>query len=165
MTNRMDKTHKTYCLIGGGIGLFSAVSVACVVGSPLPVLRLLGAAGVLPPLWLMEILWLGMYALAGVSAGYLFACPPGGGEGEALRWRGMTFLIFEVTFSFAWYSLLFGSLLLLPSWICLLLSIASGVVGAVTWLPVCKPAAGIAAGVALGQLSLWITQLAVILHN
>jgi hypothetical protein len=49
----------------------------------------------------MVLLWLGVYALAGASAGYLFACPPMGGEGEGKRWRGMTFLVLSVTFSFA----------------------------------------------------------------
>ncbi len=165
MTNRMGKTHKTYCLIGGGIGLISAVSVACAAGSPLPVLRLLGAGAVLPPLWFMALLWLAAYALAGASAGYFFACPPMGGEGEGRRWRGMTFLVLAVTFSFAWYSLFFGSFLLLPSWLCLLLSIASGAVCVLTWLPVCKTAAWMAAGVTLWCLYVWVSQTVVILHN
>ena len=88
-----------------------------------------------------------------------------GGEGEGKRWRGMTFLVLEVTFSFAWYSLFFGSFLLLPSWLCLLLSIASGAVCVLTWLPVCKAAAWMVAGVTLWCLYLWVSQTVVILHN
>jgi hypothetical protein len=92
----------------------------------LPILHLLGADALLPPLWIMGLLWLTGYVLLGAAAGYAFACSTGGPYGEASLWRGLTFLVAEVTFSFAWYSLSFGSFLLFPAWICLLLGVAAG---------------------------------------
>ena len=78
MTNRIGKVHKTYVLIGGGMGVLSGIAVAVTVGSPLPVLRLWGADVLLPPLWILGILWLAGYALLGGAAGYAWGCPGGG---------------------------------------------------------------------------------------
>ena len=165
LTKDMGKTHKTCALIGACAGLAAAVCLRLTVGSPLPILRLLGADTLLPPLWLVGILWLLSYALAGASVGYILACRPGGGDCDALRWRGITFLILAVTFSFAWYSLLFSSFLLLPSWICLLLAAASALLCTLSWRSVNLLPTVAAGGLALWHLLLVLTQLMVILHN
>ena len=102
MTKRIGKIHKTYALIGGGTGFVGGICLTAAVGSPLPILRLLGADALLPPLWIMGLLWLTGYVLLGAAAGYAFACSTGGPYGEASLWRGLTFLVAEVTFSFAW---------------------------------------------------------------
>lgn len=165
MTGSFGKIHKTYALVGACSGLAAAVFLRLTVGSPLPILRLLGAEALLPPLWLVGILWLLSYALAGASVGYILACRAGGGDRDALRWRGITFLVLAVTLSFAWYSLLFSSFLLLPSWICLLLATASACLCTLSWRSV-DPLATIAAGgLTLWLLLLALTQLMVILHN
>ncbi len=165
MTKHFGKFHKTYTLIGGGAGLLTAVSLRATVGSPLPVLRLLDAGAILPPLWIMGLLWIAAYAVAGGAAGYILACGSGGSHGDSLRWRGMTFLVVEVTFSYAWYSLLFGSFLPFPAWICLALAVAAGGLCAISWMPVQKLSALASAGVTLWLLCLLLTHLAVILHN
>ena len=165
MTGSFGKIHKTYALVGACSGLAAAVFLRLTVGSPLPILRLLGAEALLPPLWLVGILWLLSYALAGVSVGYILACRAGGGDRDALRWRGITFLILAVTLSFAWYSLLFSSFLLLPSWICLLLATSSALLCTLSWRMVDPLATVAAGGLALWLLLLALTQLMVTLHN
>lgn len=165
MTGSFGKIHKTYALIGACSGLAAAVCLRLTVGSPLPILRLLGADALLPPLWLVGVLWLLSYALAGASVGYILACRAGGGDRDALRWRGITFLILAVTLSFAWYSLLFSSFLLLPSWICLLLAAASALLCTLSWRSVELRAAVVSGGLTLWLLLLVLTQLMVILHN
>ena len=165
MTGSFGKFHKTCVLIGACAGLAAAVCLRLTVGSSLPILRLLGADTLLPPLWLMGILWLLSYALAGASVGYILACRAGGGDRDALRWRGITFLVLAVTLSFAWYSLLFSSFLLLPSWICLLLSVVSALLCTLFWRSVELRAAVVSGGLTLWLLLLALTQLMVILHN
>ncbi len=165
MTGSFGKIHKTYALIGACSGLAAAVFLRLTVGSPLPILRLLGADALLPPLWLVGILWLLSYALAGASVGYILACRAGGGDRDALRWRGITFMILAVTLSFAWYSLLFSSFLLLPSWICLLLATASACLCTLSWRSVNLLPTVVVGGLALWLLLLALTQLMVILHN
>ena len=165
MTNSFGKIHKTYALIGGGTGLFMAVFVAATVGNPLPILRLLGADLFLPPLWLAGLLWLAGYALSGAAAGWALACSAGGPSRETAVWRGLTFLVAEVTFSFAWYRLLFGSFLLLPAWLCLAAGVAAGVVCFLSWISVHPLPAWLCGGVTAWLFCLLLCHVAVILHN
>jgi tryptophan-rich sensory protein len=165
MTNSFGKIHKTYALIGGGAGLLMAVFVAATVGNPLPVLRLLGADVFLPPLWLTGLLWLAGYILLGAAAGCALACPTGGPYRETPLWRGLTFLVVEITFSFAWYRLLFGSFLLLPAWLCLAAGVAAGVVCFLSWISVHPLPAWLCGGVTAWLFCLLLCHVAVILHN
>ena len=165
MTKRIGKIHKTYALIGGGTGFAGGICLTAAVGSPLPILRLLGADALLPPLWIMGLLWLAGYVLLGAAAGYALACSTGGPYGEAPLWRGLTFLVAEVTFSFAWYSLSFGSFLLFPAWICLLLGVAAGVTCLLSWYALYRLPAYVCGGVTLWLLCMAIYHVVVILHN
>ena len=165
LTNRMGRIHKTSILIGGGAGILLALFPRWVVGNPLPILRLLRAEALMPPLWLMGLLWLAVYGLLGAAAGYTLACPRHGGTRDALCWRGMTFLVVEVTFSLAWYSLSFGAFLLLPSWLCLLGAVAAGGLCVLSWFSVYRLSAAVALAGVIWHLALLLLQLSVILHN
>ncbi len=165
LTNRISKIHKTYVLIGGGVGILLALFPLWIVGNPLPVLYLLKADTLLPPLWLMGLLWLGVYAFLGIAAGYALACPNRSGTWNALCWRGMTFLVVEVTFSLSWYSLLFGSFLLFPAWLCLFGAVGAGGLCALSWSRFHKLPAVLSLAGALWHLWLLLLQFSVILHN
>ncbi len=163
MKKRGRDVQKRYVLLGGGVGLAAALCLSAAVGSPLPVLRLLNAPALLPPLWFMGLLWLGALTLTGIAAGYALSCPTEGGERETARWRGMTLLVLQVTFSFAWYSLLFGSFLLLPSWVCLLLAVGAGGLCALVWIGTHRLPGLAVAAVTLWLLLLFLLQLALML--
>ena len=165
LTKRIGKIHKTYVLIGGCGGIFGGIAVAATVGSPLPVLRLLGAGEILPPLWLMGLIWLAGYGLLGAAVGLVLGGSSGNPCRDAPAWRGLTFLTVEVTFSFAWYSLSFGSFLLLPAWICLVLGVAAGTACTASWFRVHRMSAIICIGVTLWFVYLVLCHLVVILHN
>lgn len=163
MRKRRGYDPKPGVMTGGGVGLAAALCLAAAVGSPLPVLRLLNAPALLPPLWIMGLLWLGALTLAGIATGYALACPTEGGERETARWRGMTLLVLQVTFAFAWYSLLFGSFLLLPSWVCLLAAVGAGGLCAWAWGGTYRLSALAIAAVTLWLLLLSLLQLALML--
>lgn len=165
LTNRIGNIHKTSWLLGGGAGILLALLPLWFVGKPLLILYLLRADTLLPPLWLMGLLWLGVYALLGGAAGGALACRGHGCHADALLWRGMTFLVVAITFSLAWYSLLFGSFLLLPSWLCLGGAAVSGVLCALSWLPVYRISAVLSLAGVLWHGWLLFIQLSVILHN
>ena len=152
-------------LIGGGLTLAAALLMGLSVGSALPAIHALRAEAILPPVWLMSLLWLSSFALLGGALGYLLSCPSGGALREARLWRGATFLVLTVTLALVWYSLLFGKLLLLPSWLCLLLAAAASLTCALSWWPISRGAALIAGGCSLWQLSLFFWQFAIIIHN
>lgn len=165
LTNRIGNIHKTSWLLGGGAGILLALLPLWFAGKPLPILYLLGADTLLPPLWLMGLLWLGVYALLGAAAVLALACQSRGSHADALLWRGMTFLVVEITFSLAWYSLLFGSFLLLPSWLCLVGAAVSGTLCLLSWLPLRNLSALLSLAGILWHIWLLLLQLAVILHN
>ena len=130
---RMGSLQRTGMLAGGGVGLLAGLALRGAAGSPLPVLRLLGADALLPPLWLLGLLWLAGYALAGGAAGCLAACPVRGGQREAALWRGGTFLALAVGLSFCWYSCLFASFLFFLSWLCLLAAAGLAFLCTLSW--------------------------------
>ena len=74
MTNHMGRAHKACALVGGGLGLAGSIATASAVGSPLPVLHVLGADVILPPIWFLGLLWLAGYGLLGAGAGFVLAC-------------------------------------------------------------------------------------------
>ena len=151
-------------LIGGGVALIAALLTRLTVGSPLAVAHKLEVFLILPPLWLMSLLWLFSFLLMGAAAGHLLASPMGSAKREAYLWRGSTFMVLAVVFSLVWYTLLFGKLFLLPSWICLLLSAAAAFACALSWRQVARGAAAAALGFALWQITLFLLQFAVLLH-
>ncbi len=160
----MGSLQRTGVLAGSGLGLAAGIALRGAAGSPLPVLRLLGANALLPPLWLMGLFWLAGYILVGGAAGYLASCPMRGGRREAYLWRGGTFLALAIGMSFCWYSCLFASFLLLISWLCLLASVCFALLCALSWWRLnrlCALSVGFVGG---WFLCLSLLQLAVLLQ-
>ena len=142
----------------------AGIALPGAAGSPLPVLRLLGADALLPPLWLVGFFWLTAYVLVGGAAGCLAACPIRGGQRAAYLWRGGTFLALAVGLSFCWYSCLFTSFFLLFSWLCLLSAVGFAFLGALAWWRLNRLCA-----LAVGAMGMWffclsLLQLALLLH-
>lgn len=165
MTNHIGKAHKTCALVGGGLGLVGSIAVATVVGSPLPVLHVLGADAILPPLWILGLLWLTGYALLGAAAGCVLACLFRGSCRDTPLWKGLTFWVVEYTLSLAWYCLCFGSFTLFPAGLCLLIGVVAGILCTLSWFRVCRRPALLCGGVTLWLAYLLLCHLVIILHN
>ena len=165
MTNHIGKAYKTCALVGGGLGLVGSIAVATVVGSPLPVLHVLGADAILPPLWILGLLWLMGYALLGAAAGYVLACLFRGSCRDTPLWKGLTFWVVEYTLSLAWYCLCFGSFTLFPAGLCLLIGVVAGILCTLSWFRVCRRPALLCGGVTLWLAYLLLCHLVIILHN
>jgi hypothetical protein len=133
------------------------------VGSPLRVIHQFTTV-LLPPLWILSLLWLTSFALLGGAAGSLLSCPHGNPQKEAALWRGSTFMVLAVMFGLDWYTLLFGKLLLVPSCLCLLLAAASAAVCAWSWLPLRKSASASALLFSLWQIYVFFLQTVVLLR-
>ena len=81
---RMDSRISPAVWAGGGIALAAALFTRLRVGSPLPLLHLLNADSILPPLWLTGLCWLSSFFLSGCAAGFILNCRTGG---CAAAWR------------------------------------------------------------------------------
>lgn len=165
LTKRVGRIHKTSVGIGGGVGVILGLFPRLAMGNPLPVLHVTEAEGAIPPLWLMGTLWLLVWGSQGAAVGHLLTCPPKGGMEQARLWRGMTFLVVEMGFSFAWYRLFFGALLALPAWLCLWGAVASAGLRFLSWGGLRRTVGVIALVGGVWHLWLLLLQTTVILHN
>ena len=150
-----------YAWIGGGCTLAAALAVAIRVGSPIHVLHRLNAGDIVPPLWFMGTRWLlGMFAI-GWAFGCLLGMRSGGPVQDAMKYRGSTCMVTSVVFALLWYELLFCTLSLLISWLCLAAATVVAVLAALSWWGLCRPVACVTVGfcvwlVWLFLLHLWI---------
>ncbi len=162
-----NRARKTACLVGGAVGIAAALSVRLGVGGTLEVLHRLDAPAVLPPLWLLTLLYLGGFFLAGAAAGsILYALWGGlGCAREAAAWRGCTCLTLSVTLTLCWYALFFGRASLLVSWLCLLLAVALALASVLAWWIIDRLASLAVCGYTAVCFVLVVCQVAVLLHR
>ena len=165
MTDHMGGAHKTCAWVGGGLGLVGSITVASAVGSPLPVLHVLGADAILPPIWFLGLLWLAGYGLLGAGAGLVLACLFRRDCRDAPLWKGLTFWVVAYALSLAWYCLCFGAFIPFPAGICLLVGVVAGVLCTLSWFRVCRCPAILCGGVTLWLFYLLLCQLVVVLHS
>ena len=99
---RMDSRISPAVWAGGGIALAAALFTRLRVGSPLPLLHLLNADSILPPLWLTGLCWLSSFFLSGCAAGFIFNCRTGGCA-AAWRLRGAVYGLLCLFAGLGWY--------------------------------------------------------------
>jgi hypothetical protein len=150
--------------IGAAVVTAAVLLTRAAVGSPWELLHRLSAASILPPLWLLSLLWMVSFALVGGAAGGLLAAPEGNAHRRAHLWQGSTFLVLAVVFALAWYTLLFGKLWVLISCLFPLLAAASALLCALSWRLAGGGAWMAPLGYALWQILVLLLQLAVLLH-
>ena len=156
---------RSYALIGGIVGLLAVVSVRFAMGSPWTVFHRLDAAAVLPPLWLLGLVWIALPVLCGLAAGALLGRLYGAAQAEAAFWRGCTFLVLSLLCALAWYILLFGKCSLFFSGLCLVAAAFAAFLCVLSWRAISVGCTLIVAANALWYVILFFMQLAVVLHN
>ena len=123
LTNSLHKINKIVWLIGGGILVLMALLVREVVPHPVTVLHQYGALPLLPPLWLLQLLWVLAYFIMGGAWLCVLWIKEGGAQHEIWRYRGSMCLVVSVLFTYVWYLLLFGTANLFLSWLCLCIAL------------------------------------------
>ncbi len=151
--------------IGGGVAVAAAVAVRVATGGASVMWHRWGAGAVLPPLWVLSLLWLGGFFAVGATVGGLVLAPRRGPAWEAAMWRGCTCLIVSLGGALMWYALLFEKGTAVLSWLCLPVAAAAAVAGGMAWQRVDRRGALIAYGWAIWLALLFCAQGAVMLHN
>ncbi len=163
--NQWGRLWTPHAWIGGGCTLAAAIAVAIRVGSPIPVWHRLDAGDILPPLWLMGTLWLvGMFAV-GWAFGCLLGMRAGGPVRDALKYRGSTCMVLAVVFALLWYELLFCSLRLMFSWLCLAVALIASTLAVLSWWRLCRPVACVTVGFCVWLVWLFLLQLGIMLRT
>ena len=151
------------CIVGGVL-VGSTLLYCAAMGSPHQALHRLMAYEVLPPIWLLSLLWLAVLFVMGATAADLLRGSKGGMISEAFAWQGSTWLALSLGTSVAWYALLFVKFSLLASWICLLLTLGCAVLCFLSWIRI-QPRCGIPAAVyCLWLIAMSIAQLLIMLR-
>ena len=161
---RMDSRISPAVWAGGGIALAAALFTRLRVGSPLPLLHLLNADSILPPLWLTGLCWLSSFFLSGCAAGFILNCRTGGCA-AAWRLRGAVYGLLCLFAGLGWYPLLFAAQALWLSWLCLLAAALSGILCLACWVRVRRRVLLFLLPAAVWMCCLTVLQLVVLLRR
>jgi hypothetical protein len=143
--------------LGGGAAVWLLLWIS--VGSPEHLLLRLHGRCDLPPFWLLWLILLGWYALAGMALGSALLGCPAGMAAEARRWQGSTFSLAAVTLFSVWYVLLVGKRMIWLSAGFLLLSAAACAAAVLCWRRWNRVSAALMTACAAIALLLFLLQL------
>ena len=164
-TGKINRFLTLPVLVGGVVIFAIALCTRLSVGTPYVVLHKLGVLDILPPVWLVGLIWSLLYVLAGAVSGYLLSCPLRNAVKETFLWRGCTFMVSSFVLSLAWYALLFGKFWLLPSWICLCFGCVCAVFCAISWWKISKTPAMLIGVFALWEISIIFMQFLIMIST
>lgn len=164
MPKSLNKINKICVLVGGGIMLLVAFAVKQATASPYLVLHNTESLVLLPPLWLMGVLWFGGYFLLGAVAGQMLSLSSLPPQMDIRRCKGGLLFVIAAVTSFLWYILLFGSSAFFLSWLMCGLTAMLLIGCAVYWFSVSKGSALIMTMITVGYILLFICQIMVMLH-
>ncbi|MBQ8433045.1 MAG: tryptophan-rich sensory protein [Clostridia bacterium] len=102
----MEQSSPLLMLLFGVGYLIAGIAVRIGVGSPYPVLLALGIGEIVPPVWLLSLLWSISFFSIGCAFGFLLAYREKGCNGEKYK-GGMLFLLLLIL-ELLWYPTFFG---------------------------------------------------------
>ncbi|MBQ9784643.1 MAG: tryptophan-rich sensory protein [Clostridia bacterium] len=103
----MNQTRPIFMLLVGTVMLAGGMAVRFAVGSPHVMMLALGIGDLVPPVWLMTLLWSVSFFVIGAAAGFVLGYRIGGCEVDKYK-GGMLFVLLAVL-ELCWYPTLFGA--------------------------------------------------------
>ncbi len=119
LNSEMDCASPVTTVIGGVLLLAAGIFVRIKVGSPYRALMELCINDLVPPVWLMTLLWSLSLFLIGCAAGFVLGYRKGGCEIE--KYKGCMLFILLAVLELVWYHVFFSATMILVS---VLISIA-----------------------------------------
>lgn len=131
-----ELANKKIVIIAPVLLIFIAALVRWVSGSPLSTLHYIGARNIVPPTWLMVLLFSVSYATVGLALGVALGnrfcfC------GEK-KYQGAMWLVICLSLGYAWYPFFFSARLFLVSFCVCALCIFSGICATICFANVSK---------------------------
>ena len=158
-------SHPLGIWLGGGLAAGVALAIRLWAGSPHTLIHALGAGALIPPVWLLGLLWLAGFFLFGCAGG-LVLCDRGGGPARSVwRFRGGMYFLLSLFLGLLWYPLLFRAQALWLSWLMLGLCIVMAVLCLFSWVRVRRICLLFGGLYILWLVFLFFLQLAVNLHG
>ena len=125
----MEQSRSALMILGGVLSLGIGVFVRFLVGAPYRMILELGIAELLPPVWLMALLWSVTLFVIGSAGGFVLGYRTCGAEGE--KYKGCMFFLLLLFLEMLWYptffavGLVFVSALLSVLILCLSVAVTS----------------------------------------
>ncbi len=103
----MNRTRPILMLLIGGLMAIGGIAVRMAVGSPHVMMLALDIGDLVPPVWVMMLLWSVSFFVIGAAAGFVLGIREGGCEVDKYK-GGMLFVLLGVL-ELCWYPTLFGA--------------------------------------------------------
>ena len=107
LNSEMDRTNPVIMISLGVLMAVGGIVVRALVGGPHRALLELGIESIIPPVWLMAVLWTVSFFTVGCSAGFVLGMRSSGCDGE--RYKGCMFFVLLAVLELCWYPTFFGS--------------------------------------------------------
>ena len=156
--------NKRFGLSGAAFLLVIAFLVKKSVPAPYLLLHHTESLSFLPPLWILGLLWLGIYGLLGFTAGQICAVKVSHPQTDVQRFKGGFYFLLLLLCSFLWYVYLFKNSWFLLSWIFCGMTVISSFFCGAHWYRISRACGCFIWIVTTVFLFWWLIQLLLMLH-
>ncbi len=164
MAEAGKRLRKIFGLTGGILLVLIAFWVRKSTRAPYVLLHSTESLALLPPLWLLGVLWFGMYFLLGCAAGQMCAMSALPPPVDVQRFRGGLYFLLLLICSFLWYIWLFDKAAFFWSWLLCGLSVLFSLACGYHWFRVSRRCGLMLWVITAGIFFLWLFQLMLMLH-
>lgn len=113
LNTEIERSNPIVMLTVGILLTLVGIPIRIGVGSPYRTIRILGIEDLLPPVWLLTMLWMLAAFTVGCAAGFVIAYRVGGRREE--KYRGCLYFVLLAIVELCWYPTLFGGQLVFLS--------------------------------------------------
>ncbi len=103
----MNQSNPVLMILFGLLMMIGSILVRFFAGSPHMLLLALNIGDLVPPVWLMSILWLVSFFIVGCAAGFVLGYKAGGCEVD--KYKGEMFFVLLAVLELCWYPTFFGA--------------------------------------------------------
>lgn len=103
----MEQSRPSVMVLFGILMMAAGIIVRIAVGSPYMTILALDIADLLPPVWLMSLLWTFAFLTIGCAAGFVLGYRAGGCEVD--KYKGSMLFVVLAVLELCWYPTLFGA--------------------------------------------------------
>lgn len=107
LLSELELTRPWVMLLGGILLSVGGILVRCAAGSPYARMLELGIGEMVPPVWLMTLLWTLAFFSVGCAGGFVLGLRRGDCEGE--KYKGCMLFVLYAVLALCWYPCFFGA--------------------------------------------------------
>ncbi len=163
LSAELEATEPWVMLVFGILSAALGITVRSVVGSPYLFLFSLGVKELVPPAWLMTVLWTVSFFVIGCSFGFVLCYRACGRECE--KYKGGMLFVLLIVLELCWYPLFFAGHMVFLSGLCSVLILCLSVATAVNFFRVSFFPGGLMALHSIWLCYFLILNFAVLFHS